>query len=375
MLVVAHAISPAVPAPHAPAAVAVGESVAAPRAVLASHASASGWTFDPRIAETPGQFTGCPDGQRNAEESECLAAVQEAARGQLHVRGIRVANEGAEGVIPFGCSYSLASQRAMFNSNPAGRGSNLYKLVCIQQSLWSFVQRLQAVIVELREHEALRPVLENMCEKLPDVPITLMHGTHNGDFARRAATGILCVQNLREVNAINLDARTYSKLLTNPSFWEAAGDREKTLVFQTDSGICGDGADIAQFLDYDYCGAPWTNGKVGNGGFSIRDTATMKRLLEKGGEQLVNEDYVFSAWCQADQACTLCPLDVGHRFATETVGTRPAWAFHNNITYGVPSLCPFDEQIHEMNQRAKPLGDAPDAASWRPQVSDSAFNA
>ena len=78
----------AVPAPHAATDLTNGESVSVPPAVLASHASASGWTLDPRIAETPGQFTGCPDGQRNAEESECLAAVQQAAQG-LHVRGIK----------------------------------------------------------------------------------------------------------------------------------------------------------------------------------------------------------------------------------------------------------------------------------------------
>merc|ERR1719353_680151 len=110
----------AVPAPHA----------TAPQDVLTSRAI--GWALDPRIAETPGQFTGCPDGQRNAEESECLAAVQQAAQG-LHVRGIRVVDEGAEGVVPGGCSYSHASQRATFNTNPAGRSSSAYQLVCIEE--------------------------------------------------------------------------------------------------------------------------------------------------------------------------------------------------------------------------------------------------
>ena len=120
----------AVPAPHAPAAVADGESVAARPVLLA--ARTTGWTLDPRLAETPGQFSGCPDGQRNAAESECLAAVQEAAQG-LHVRGIRVVDEGPEGVVPGGCSYSHPSQRAMFNRNPAGRSSSLYTLVCVEE--------------------------------------------------------------------------------------------------------------------------------------------------------------------------------------------------------------------------------------------------
>ena len=119
MLTLAHAIAMSVPG-HEPATTPPAEQ----------GPSASGWTLDPRVAETPGQFIGCPNGQRNAAESECLTAVQEAAQG-LPVRGLRVADEGADGVVPGGCSYSRASKRAMFNRNPAGRSSSLYELVCI----------------------------------------------------------------------------------------------------------------------------------------------------------------------------------------------------------------------------------------------------
>lgn len=237
--------------------------------------------------------------------------------------------------------------------------------------------RVQAVIVETREHEGLRPVLENMCEKLPNVPITLINGTHNGDFARRAAEGVSCVADIQQVNAINLDAKTYSKLLTSPTFWDAMGNREKTLVFQTDSGICGDGAELSKFVDYDYCGAPWKhqNGRVGNGGFSLRDTAASKRLIsENGAEQTENEDMVFSRWCEKDASCNVCPTDVGQRFSSETMGGVNAWAFHNNIKYGVDSLCPFNDQIHAMNATAQPLGPAPDADSWKPHVKPSLLN-
>ena len=102
-----------------------------PSAVLARRTS--GWTLHPRVAEALGQFTGCPDGQRNAAESECLAAVQEAAQALgLRLRGIRVVDEGADGLVPGGCSYSHVSKRAMFNRNPAGRSSSLYELVCIE---------------------------------------------------------------------------------------------------------------------------------------------------------------------------------------------------------------------------------------------------
>ena len=74
----------------------------------------------------------CPDGQRNAAKSECLAAVQVAtlARG-LTLRGNLVEDERAPG----GCSYSQASHRALFNKNPAGRSSRAHELVCIEDEL------------------------------------------------------------------------------------------------------------------------------------------------------------------------------------------------------------------------------------------------
>ena len=98
-------------------------------------ASEGGWTLDPRVHEEPGQFTGCPDGQRNAAESECVAAVQDALLSTGETLGhhdLKVVDAGADGWVPAGCSYSRGhGQRAMFNRNPAGRSSGSYPLVCI----------------------------------------------------------------------------------------------------------------------------------------------------------------------------------------------------------------------------------------------------
>ena len=45
---------------------------------------------------------------------------------------LKVVDDGAEGWVPAGCSYSRGhGQRAMFNRNPAGRSSGSYPLVCI----------------------------------------------------------------------------------------------------------------------------------------------------------------------------------------------------------------------------------------------------
>ena len=98
---------------------------------------ASSWTLDPRVYEEPGQFTGCPDGQRNADESECLAAVQEATTALglvLNGPTVKVVDAGADGWVPSGCSYSKGhGLQAIFNRNPAGRNWRSYPLACIEQ--------------------------------------------------------------------------------------------------------------------------------------------------------------------------------------------------------------------------------------------------
>ena len=107
--------------------------------LVASPSPASSWTLDPRVYEDPGQFIGCPDGQRNAAESECLAAVEEATRALglvLQGRLLKVVDNNADGWVPGGCSYSRGhGQRAMFNRNPAGRSTGSYPLVCIKDEM------------------------------------------------------------------------------------------------------------------------------------------------------------------------------------------------------------------------------------------------
>ena len=132
-----HAIALGVPSPHAPAALAGRELGTA---VLTARAQTmpAGWTFDPRVYEAPGQFTGCPDGQRNADESECLAAVQEATTALglvLNGPTVKVVDAGADGWVPSGCSYSKGhGLQAIFNRNPAGRNWHSYPLVCTEDS-------------------------------------------------------------------------------------------------------------------------------------------------------------------------------------------------------------------------------------------------
>lgn len=75
----------------------------------------------------------CSAGRRGAAEEECLAAVREAAsRDGQEVAGFKSVNDGAAGVVPAGCSYSLHTKTAMFNANAAGgSGVGSYRLACL----------------------------------------------------------------------------------------------------------------------------------------------------------------------------------------------------------------------------------------------------
>jgi aspartyl aminopeptidase len=83
-------------------------------------------------AAAPGVQLQCSAGRRGATEEECLAAVREAAsRDGLEVAGFKSVNDGAAGVVPAGCSYSVHTKYAMFNTDAAGGvGQGNYQLVC-----------------------------------------------------------------------------------------------------------------------------------------------------------------------------------------------------------------------------------------------------
>ena len=241
----------------------------------------------------------------------------------------------------------------------------------------------RAVIVEPREHPALGPVLDNICSKT-GIPITVVHGTANREYAEAVKSP--CVDTLMQVNAENLSIEAYSKLLMTDTFWRSLGpDKEKILLFQTDTGICGDW-DLQEFGDYDYCGAPWPKGvpwqartgPVGNGGFSIRRIGCMRSLLAQHGEaHFESEDIAFSSWMKkGTEGCAKCPADVASRFACEMLpggGCEPnegrALGFHKNFAYDMPSLCSFNSTVRDLYTLGAPeSGKAPDVRRWTPEL-------
>ena len=117
----------AVPDRNAPAALAALEP--------ASSSSSLRWALDARKHCDPRSSvcSTCPDGQRNAAERECLAAVNEAIQGsklELPLRKLALRSVNISGV-PSGCSYSRERGRAIFNSDLSGDINAEYRLVCI----------------------------------------------------------------------------------------------------------------------------------------------------------------------------------------------------------------------------------------------------
>ena len=86
---------------------------------------------------------GCPKGQRNAAQHECLAAVLSTMMARdpevaaaVRMQQLKLVNDGANSSVPLGCSYSRHSKAALFNSNKvAGSGSDQYQLVCVEDEI------------------------------------------------------------------------------------------------------------------------------------------------------------------------------------------------------------------------------------------------
>ena len=86
---------------------------------------------------------GCPKGQRNAAQHECLAAVLSTMMARdpevaaaVTMQQLKLVNDGANSSVPLGCSYSRHSKAALFNSNKAaGSGSDQYQLVCVEDEI------------------------------------------------------------------------------------------------------------------------------------------------------------------------------------------------------------------------------------------------
>jgi hypothetical protein len=175
-----------------------------------------------------------------------------------------------------------------------------------------------AIIIEPRKHKALEFVLNNMLECLSNNwKIVCFHGNNNIEYSSFIVNKLNLVFNNRiqtvNLNVDDLNQKTYSKLLATKSIIYEHIDTEYFLVFQTDSMMFKRNINFMDFFihgNYDYVGAPWlvTNYQptkdrsfIGNGGFSLRKTQTMLKIIENHpwNEESIdpivfNEDLYFS---------------------------------------------------------------------------------
>lgn len=70
-------------------------------------------------------------------------------------------------------------------------------------------------------------------------------------------------------------------------------DTEYCLITQHDGWIVNPDQWSKEFLNYDYIGAPWPSGKVGNGGFSLRTKRFLKYFKENNKPFVPNNDNLF----------------------------------------------------------------------------------
>ena len=191
-----------------------------------------------------------------------------------------------------------------------------------------------AIIIEPRCHKALSFVLNNFLENLSEEwGFIIFHGNKNKDFIHNILDGELNnyknrIQKLINLNVNNLFRNDYSELLKKKEFYDNI-DTEIFLIFQVDTLIIKENKDlINNFLEYDYVGAPWKNGSVGNGGLSLRKKSKMLKIIDKVDKNFkYNEDEYFSL--QEEVSLYRACFKEAQSFSVETVFHEIPFGIHN----------------------------------------------
>jgi len=184
-----------------------------------------------------------------------------------------------------------------------------------------------AVIVEPRKHPALSFVLQNFVTNLSDHwKILIFHGNQNKEFVQDILADLPSSRFLKpiELDVDNLTMNQYNAIIMSSAFYHCI-PTETMLIFQTDTMILEPQL-LHTFLSYDYVGAPWPCGDVGNGGLSLRKKSKMITITQTVIPCDINEDVYFSMQ-------PLIPLDKpsfeeAQRFAVETVFYETPFGIH-----------------------------------------------
>jgi hypothetical protein len=195
-----------------------------------------------------------------------------------------------------------------------------------------------ALIVEPRKHKALAFVLKNVLENLDSTwTIQIYHGNLNKRFVHEIIENELTMYASRitliNLNVDNLTPLEYNALMQQRHFIENI-PTETFLVFQTDSMINPRYKDLLYtFLKYEYVGAPWSWGDVGNGGFSLRKKSKCLKCI--GGPIYPHEDMLYS---NSIYGLYKPSQELASLFSVETVYSKVFFGLHCPWKYHSPEI-------------------------------------
>lgn len=191
-----------------------------------------------------------------------------------------------------------------------------------------------AIIIESRplHTELVRNAIKSVQASI-NWPICLFYCDSNASDAEV----IFSEFNNLDIQSLNKPVITreeYSEILMSYNFWLSL-PAEHILVFQTDSALNPNSKHkIEEFLEYDYVGAPWSHleGRIGNGGLSLRKRSVMLRALKTYQKETHPEDLMISALLYSMNA-KLPSTEIASHFSVETMFYEDPLGVHSPWLY------------------------------------------
>lgn len=194
-----------------------------------------------------------------------------------------------------------------------------------------------AVIVEPRNHEYLKPVIDNIIRNINiETPIMIFHSSINEDFIKKNYNDYISNNKiiLSKLKQKNLSINQYNILLTSIDFWNKING-ENVLIFQTDSCLCRhiNTFDFTEYKNYGFIGAPSRQQLIPwqNGGFSIRKKSLTLKALVGNKLSTCNEDKYYSIIKK--HIMNPAPYELANKFSVEQyyydnpLGIHKAWNY------------------------------------------------
>ena len=190
--------------------------------------------------------------------------------------------------------------------------------------------KYRAVIVETRCVPDFRLIVKAHLRFVPDdYSLTVVCSETNKYYIRKELKGIYYSEVIvdltfseQEQKAAHLvTLHQYNRLLTSIDFWNKVTDcsyANRVLMFQTDSLLLKPLND-SHYVGYDGVGAKWKDGRVGNGGLSLRSVAGIYGAVCSGisNDGSINEDVFFCNWIKTNRV--IASAELADTFSVESV--------------------------------------------------------